>query len=236
MKTGGDFTYYVKWELGREMRNAGGEIIVGSVSSGLKSAEVRALLSGFSFHMAAPSTSSRPPRSSSTRSPWIRAARSAIHGRGIYARVAIPDGTWLLEYTGERITKAEAKKREEQRLKRQARGGDGCVYIFELNRRHDLDGRTRGNIARFMNHSCAPNCRSVTIAGHVWLRAIRDIAEGDELTFDYGYAYDQWRLHPCRCGAKQCPGFIVNAAQRWRVRRIVKAEARAAKAAAAKKE
>ena len=148
---------------------------------------------------------------------WIRAIDSAIHGRGVQAACDIPDGTRIVEYTGERITKAEAKRREQQRLARLRRGGDGSVYIFDLNRGHDLDGRTRRNVARLINHSCAPNCRAETTRGRIWIIARRDIAAGEELTFDYGFPYAEWRLHPCRCGAKRCPGFIVNAAQRWRV-------------------
>lgn len=155
-------------------------------------------------------------------SPWIRTDRSSIHGSGVYALVPIPEGTRVIEYLGERITKAVALRRERERLDRQRRGDDGCVYIFELNKRHDLDGRTKGNVARLINHSCAPNCRSETIRGHIWIIAQRDIPAGEELTFDYGYGYDEWRLHPCRCGAKGCLGFIVNAAQRWRVRRILR--------------
>jgi len=155
-------------------------------------------------------------------SRWIRAANSAIHGRGVYAKVEIPRDTRIVEYVGERITKAVSHRREKQRLERQRRGGDGCVYIFELNRKYDLDGRTRGNVARLINHSCAPNCRAETIRGRIWIIANTDIPPGEELTFDYGYGYNEWRLHPCRCGAKRCAGFIVNAGQRWRVRRIIR--------------
>ena len=170
-----------------------------------------------------PSPTLRRPRTRhSSASPWIRADRSAIHGRGVYARTLIPVGTRVIEYVGERITKREAMRREKERLERQRRGEDGCVYVFELNGRFDLDGRTRGNVARLINHSCAPNCRSESIGGRIWIIAQRDIAEGEELTFDYGYGYNEWRLHPCRCGAPACPGFIVNAAQRWRVRRILR--------------
>ncbi len=175
--------------------------------------------------MSSSGSSPRHPTSAPAASPWIRADRSSIHGQGVYARVPIPQSTRIIEYVGERITKAEALRREKQRLERQRRGGDGCVYIFELNRRHDLDGRTRGNVARLINHSCAPNCRAETIRGHIWIIAQRDIPENEELTFDYGYGYNEWRLHPCRCGAKNCAGFIVNAAQRWRVRRILRKEA-----------
>jgi hypothetical protein len=158
------------------------------------------------------------PRASASR--WITAGQSSIHGRGVYAREPIHDGTHVIEYTGERITKAEATKREAQRLARQRAGGDDSVYIFNLNRRHDLDGRTRRNVARLINHSCAPNCRIDVIRGRVWIIARRDIPTGAELTFDYGFAFAEWPLHPCRCGAPRCPGFIVNSAQRWRLRRI----------------
>ncbi|MFT3869088.1 MAG: SET domain-containing protein-lysine N-methyltransferase [Nibricoccus sp.] len=155
-------------------------------------------------------------------SRWISARQSAIHGRGVYARCDIPDGTRVIEYTGERITKAESRKREEQRLERQKRGGDDCVYIFDLNKTHDLDGRSVRNIARLINHSCAPNCRADNIGGHIWIVARRNIAVGEELTFDYGFPYAEWRLHPCRCGAKRCVGYIVNKEQRWRVRRLLR--------------
>jgi len=153
---------------------------------------------------------------------WICSRQSAIHGRGVYAQCMIPSDTRVLEYTGERITKTEALKREEHRKARQLRGGDGCVYIFDLNKKYDLDGRSTRNIARLINHSCTPNCRAETIRGHIWIIARREIAPGEELTFDYGFPYNEWRLHPCRCGSPRCVGFIVNKAQRWRVRRLLR--------------
>lgn len=142
----------------------------------------------------------------------------------MYARRDIPDGTRIVEYTGERITKAEAARRETKRLERRARGQDACVYIFELNARHDLDGRTRGNVARLINHSCAPNCRVEVRRGRIWIVARRAIAAGDELTFDYGFKFGEWRHHACRCGAPRCAGFIVATDQRWRLRRVSRAE------------
>ncbi|MES2697808.1 MAG: SET domain-containing protein-lysine N-methyltransferase [Verrucomicrobiota bacterium] len=170
---------------------------------------------------------SRPVRKTTSRAAplrWVTAADSAIHGRGVYARELIPDGTHVIEYTGERITKAESKRRELQRLERQRAGGDDSVYIFTLNARHDLDGRTHKNIARLINHSCAPNCRAEIIRGRIWLIARREIPAGAELTFDYGFPFPEWRLHPCRCGAPRCAGFIVGAGQRWRLRKIPRAE------------
>jgi len=163
--------------------------------------------------------SGRKPTNSSD---WISSGASGIHGRGVYARKDIPDGTRVIEYVGERITKAEAARREARRLALQRKGGEGCVTIFALNKRHDLDGRSARNVARFINHSCAPNCRAEAIHGRIWIVARRDISAGDELTFDYGYGFKEWSLHPCRCGAKRCVGFIVGATQRWRVRRILR--------------
>ncbi len=161
-------------------------------------------------------------RRRATASRWISHGPSSIHGRGVRARVTIPDGTRVIEYTGERITKTEAERRERLRLARGRRGGDDCVYIFELNARHDLDGRTRKNVARLINHSCAPNCRAETIRGRIWIIARREIPAGEELTFDYGFALKEWRLHPCRCGSAKCAGYIVSGWQRWRLRRLVR--------------
>lgn len=136
----------------------------------------------------------------------------------------------MIEYTGEHITKAEAARRDKQRVERARRGGDASVYIFSVNKRHDLDGRTRRNVARLINHSCEPNCRSEKIAGRIWIVALREIAEGTELTFDYGFAFSEWRSHPCRCGSRKCAGFIVSSAQRWRLKKIPLAERRRARA------
>jgi SET domain-containing protein len=146
------------------------------------------------------------------------------------ATTDIPSGTRIIEYVGRRITKAEAVREEERRLRRLAAGGDGAVYIFELNKRHDIDGRVPWNPARRINHSCAPNCEVEVFRGRIWISARRDLEAGEELTYDYSFDYDAWRDHPCRCGAAGCPGYIVTSAQRWRVRRILAAEKRDRKA------
>lgn len=159
-----------------------------------------------------------------TKSPWAQVRRSVIHGRGLYARTAIPAGTRVIEYVGEVITKVESDRRDAQRLARQARGKDGCVYIFELNRRHDLDGGVAWNTARLINHSCAGNCEPQAIRGRIWIVARRDIAAGEELTYDYGFDFVNWRDHPCRCGTDACAGYIVGRRHRWRVRRILASE------------
>lgn len=151
----------------------------------------------------------------------LRLGRSSLHGHGLFTRVALPKGARVIEYVGERITKAEAERRDEQRLIRLAAGGDGCVYIYELNQRHDIDGRVPWNPARRINHSCAPNCEADVIRGRIWIVALRDLPPGAELTYDYRFDATEWRLHPCRCGAPECVGYIVNQARRARLRRAL---------------
>jgi SET domain-containing protein len=152
----------------------------------------------------------------------IRRARSDIHGHGVYARVAIPAGYVIIKYRGERITKAESARREAKRLERLRRGLESCTMAFRLNQRYDIDGRRGGNMSRFINHSCAPNCRSEKRRGHIWIGALRDIAEGEEISFDYGFRFRHWASNPCRCNAPECAGYIVEASQRWRLRKVAK--------------
>ena len=125
--------------------------------------------------------------------------RSTIHGTGGYARKNLAAGTLIIEYVGEKITKAEANARCEANNE----------YIFTLDDEFDLDGNVPWNPARFINHSCAPNCDVEVEAGQILIIAWRDIAQGEELTFNYGYDLADYRDHPCRCGAAECPGFIV---------------------------
>lgn len=153
----------------------------------------------------------------------VRLGRSGLHGYGLFARDFIPEGEKIIEYVGERITKAEAERREARRLARQQAGGDGCVYVFTINQRHDLDGAVPWNVARRINHSCAPNCEALNFRGRIWIVARRDIAPGEELSYDYCFDLELWRDHVCRCGAKECVGFIVKKSQRWRVRRVLAA-------------
>lgn len=166
----------------------------------------------------------RPPPPIHKLPPNLRLGRSGVHGYGLFARDFIPRGEAVIEYFGERITKAESRRREAHHLKVRAAGGEGCFYIFEVNARHDIDGDVPWNPARRMNHSCAPNCESHILRGRVWIVARRDIVPGEELNYDYGFPYADWRSHPCRCGAPGCVGYIVDASQRWRVRNEIKKE------------
>ncbi len=124
---------------------------------------------------------------------------SPIHGTGGFATADIPKGTRLLEYVGERIDKQESLRRCES--------GNG--FIFSLNDLEDLDGDVDCNPARWLNHSCSPNCEAVAENEQIWLVALRAISTGEEITFDYGYDLVDYREHPCVCGAPNCVGYIV---------------------------
>ena len=108
-------------------------------------------------------------------------------------------GTRVIEYVGEIITKQESLARCER----------SNEYIFAIDDEHDLDGNVDWNPARFLNHSCEPNCEAQFIDGHIWFVAIRNIRAGEEITFNYSYDLEDYREHPCHCGAASCVGYIV---------------------------
>ena len=130
---------------------------------------------------------------------WVAFAPSAIDGTGGFARRDIPSRTPVIEYVGEKITKPESLRRCEA----------DNQFIFGLNETTDLDGNVPWNPARFLNHSCAPNCDAELRDGHIWIIATRDIVAGEELTFNYGFDLEEYRDYPCRCGAPNCVGYIV---------------------------
>ncbi len=150
-----------------------------------------------------------------TRSPYIKVVNSPIHGRGVVARRDIPAGTRVIEYVGEKITKAESERRAEIPLHQHRHDKTkGAVYIFTLNARYDLDGNVPYNTARFINHACLPNCEAELVRGHIWIVALKDIQKGTELTYNYGYDFENHEDHPCRCGSPNCVGYIL-AEEHW---------------------
>ena len=105
----------------------------------------------------------------------------------------------------------------------------GSVYIFELNTRYDIDGSPLFNKARYINHSCNPNCEVDIIRGKIWIMSIKKISEGEELSYDYGYEFDKddFKDHVCNCGSKNCIGYIISKDdwpkyKRWKKRIKVK--------------
>ena len=122
---------------------------------------------------------------------------SRIHRRGVYAEERIPARRKVIEYTGERISRRETKRR-----------GDGPVtYLFTLDDYWTLDGAYGGSGAEIINHSCDPNLRSWNFRGHILYMSRRVIHRGEELTVDYRFSKDIETV-ACRCGAKTCRGTI----------------------------
>lgn len=137
--------------------------------------------------------------------------RSPKHGRGAFAAVRIRRGTRIIEYTGERITHAEADARYDDDAMEQHH-----TLLMIVNRKWVLDAAVGGNDARFINHSCEPNCEIVVERGRVFIDAIADIAPGVEIAYDYAYEREEGdddevaaRRYPCRCGARSCRGTIL---------------------------
>lgn len=140
---------------------------------------------------------------------WYVVRNSQIHGRGLYARKAIPKDTWIVEYVGERVDKDESDRRANALLDEAKESGGARVYMFILNDEWDIDGNVSWNTARLMNHSCEPNVEAQTWdEQEIWFVALRDIKKGEELTFNYGFDLECWEDHPCRCGTASCVGYI----------------------------
>lgn len=146
---------------------------------------------------------------------------SKTHGQGLYASADIPKGTRIIEYIGEKITKAESERRSDEWDNLARTKGFGLVYIFELNQRYDIDGNIDYNPAKYINHSCDPNCEAINIRGHIWILARSNIKEGEELFYDYGYEPDFFLDHPCLCGTKKCIGYIVRKDKRNKVKKLL---------------
>jgi uncharacterized protein len=126
--------------------------------------------------------------------------QSTIQGSGLFAQEKIPKGQRIIEYLGEKITKEESKARLDQ----------DNNYIFELDGNFDIDGNVPYNPARFINHSCDPNCYIEKSDGKIWVVASRDIEESEELSFNYGFDIHDYQSYPCKCGAKNCIGYMLD--------------------------
>ena len=145
------------------------------------------------------------------RVPPFVVRRSKIQGRGAFATRTIRKGVRIIEYTGERITHEEADVRYDDRAMRHHH-----TMLFSLDDVYCIDAARVGNDARFINHSCAPNCEAIQEGDRVFIFALQSIKEGEELTYDYRYEFDRRmrlsearRVYPCRCGAEACRGTIV---------------------------
>ena len=141
----------------------------------------------------------------STATPAYRVKNSPIHGRGVFASRKIRAGDLIMEYLGEHIS-------YEQACEDLAKRDDDChhTFLFSLESSDMIDGGRNGNDARYINHCCEPNCEAREEANRIFIHALRNIARGEELNFDYGlvlegrYTPAVKRAYACRCGKARC--------------------------------
>tara|TARA_Y100000590_G_scaffold35116_1_gene38140 strand:- start:344 stop:814 length:471 start_codon:yes stop_codon:yes gene_type:complete len=136
---------------------------------------------------------------------------SKVHGIGLFAKKDISKKTKIIEYVGAKVTKKEGDRRADKQISRAIKNkNNGMVYVFELNSRFDIDGSYKYNTARYINHSCDPNCEVSIINNRLWISSIKKIKRDQELTYNYGYEYDtDYKEHKCRCGSLKCIGYIL---------------------------
>ena len=121
----------------------------------------------------------------------IERRRSRIHRWGVFATATIPKNTRIIDYAGEKISNRESLRRERRYIKH------GHIWCFKLTNRTVIDAGVGGNVARYINHGCHPNCYVDIKNGTIWIRASRTIRKGEELT--YHYNTDGEGLIMCRC-------------------------------------
>lgn len=148
-------------------------------------------------------------RSATTRRRYT-VRRSEIHGRGVFALTAIPKGTRLMEYLGERISHDEADRRYAEEHEHSPH-----TMLFAVNDKVVIDATKWGSSARFINHSCSPNCEAIEEEGRIFIETIRNVQLGQELTYDYNLVLEERhtpavkRAHACFCGSRRCRGTLL---------------------------
>ena len=147
----------------------------------------------------------RPPAE-----PYFEIRRSGIQGRGAFAVRPIRKGTRIIEYTGERISQDEGDRRYvDDEMSRHH------TFLFDLDDGTVVDGAVGGSDARYINHSCDPNCETIIEGTRIFVDALRTIRPGEELVYDYKYertsehTEEDEQLYMCRCGAENCRGTIL---------------------------
>jgi SET domain-containing protein len=148
---------------------------------------------------------------------YFELRRSPIQGNGAFATRKIRKGTRIVEYTGERISNDEADRRyDDDAMDRHH------TFLFTLDDDTCVDGDAGGNEARFINHSCDPNCEAVIVEDRIFIEAIRTIQPGEELVYDYQYERDadmEEAQYPCRCGSESCRGTILKPEKKRKARK-----------------
>jgi uncharacterized protein len=149
----------------------------------------------------------------------VEVRNSPIHGAGVFALRRIRKGTTIIEYLGDRVSHEEVDERYADKLET-----DSHTFLFTVNSKIVIDAGSNGNDARFINHSCDPNCESAIKNKRVFIEAIRTILPGEELNYDYAIgrddddAPDVDEIFACRCGAANCRGSMLEPKKKPRVR------------------
>ncbi|PSN30585.1 hypothetical protein C0J52_24901, partial [Blattella germanica] len=158
------------------------------------------------FLVSAESESTSNRHLKETSKEAVGVYRSNIHGRGLFCLRDIEAGEMVIEYAGEVIRSMLTDKREKYYESKDI----GC-YMFRIDDQLVVDATMRGNAARFINHSCEPNCysRVVDILGkkHILIFALRRIPQGEELTYDYKFPFEDVKI-PCTCGSRKCRKYL----------------------------
>ena len=131
--------------------------------------------------------------------PLVAFKKSTIHGTGGFARIDMRRGKRIIEYVGPKLSKAKTEIELHK----------ANYYIFTLDDDYDIDGSVDWNAARFINHSCQPNCEAEITRGRIWIYARRSIKAGEELTYNYSHGLEDHEERPCQCGAPTCVGYMV---------------------------
>ncbi|WP_309683080.1 SET domain-containing protein-lysine N-methyltransferase [Polaromonas sp.] len=140
----------------------------------------------------------------------IQTRRSGVHGKGVFALQDLAEGETLIEYVGEVVTWKEALRRHPHDA-----SDPNHTFYFHIDEKHVIDAKFGGNSSRWINHSCQPNCEADEDDGRVFIKALRNIAAGEELFYDYGLIIDAKYTrklkaeYPCWCGAPDCRGTLL---------------------------
>ena len=140
----------------------------------------------------------------------IQMRRSDVHGNGVFAVQDLAEGETLIEYKGEVISWKEALRRHPHDPAQ-----PNHTFYFHIDDGRVIDGNVNGNAARWINHSCEPNCEADEVDGRVYIKALRNISAGEELNYDYGLIIDEpytpklLSEFPCWCGSEQCRGTLL---------------------------
>ncbi len=158
-----------------------------------------------------PSQSEPTPKAPSKRGGRrVEVKTSGVHGKGVYALIAMPKGALVIEYKGEVIGWDEALRRHPHDP-----SDPDHTFYFHVDDARTIDGNVGGNMAKWINHGCQPNCEAEDVDGRIFIKALRTLKPGEELFYDYGLVIDERhtaklkKQFECRCGKPKCRGTML---------------------------